>query len=69
MARYKMNPFVSVIDGQLKTGKTDIVKIPVKYEPKRRHAGVDWLAQPVPVNINGKKIMKRFSAISLEYEL
>ena len=67
--RIQMKPFISVIDGKLKTGKTDIKHIRIEYEPSRTRAGVEWLPQLIPVKINGKKRLKRHSAIEWEHKL
>lgn len=65
----KMKPFVSIIDGQLKTGKTDRIHIKVKYEPKRTRAGVQHEPQLIPVRVNGKIRRKNISKVEHEYEL
>lgn len=64
--RHKVKPFVSIIDGQLKTGKTDRLSIAVDYEPQRTRAGVADTPLLIPVSINGKKRKTNFSKIEME---
>lgn len=69
MGQYKAKPFISVIDGKLKYGKTDRKRIHVHYEPSRSRANIADEAILIPITVNGKRMKRRFSRMNDYIEL